>query len=138
MLKEPGMMLVLSYFVLLIVNSVVLYLANTFFPNNVVLGTANIPYLWAIKHSMGALALVGAFVIPFVRVLEKERKKNFTTTEWMLLYFIINTAGIWVIARFAEQFGLGISSWRVAVLLGLVLDFVQGFAMMRLEKMKSN
>jgi hypothetical protein len=34
--------------------------------------------------------------------------------------------GIWLVARFAEQLGLGISSWVVAAILALVFDVVQG------------
>ena len=129
------MVLVKTYFLLLIVNSVVIYLANLFFPNNVVLGTMNIPMWWAILCSMGILALLGTFAVPFVREAEFKRGgRVFSSKEWMILYFILNFIGVWVIARMATFVGLGISSWIVALILAIVLDVVQGFAMMQLEK----
>ena len=92
---------------------------------------------WSIAHSLGALALIVTLIIPFVRKYEINREKMFNSAEWMLAYFLINLAGVWLIARFPDQFGLGISSWLVAVALAVVLDFVSGMAMMRLEKYRS-
>ena len=52
----------------------------------------------------------------------------------MLLYFIVNALGLWFITRFAEQFGIGASSWKVIVVVALLLDMAQGMAMMALQK----
>lgn len=132
--NNPGLVLVISYFLLLTVNSIVIWLANLLIPNLVVLGTWHIPYGWAILHSMGTLALINTFAIPFVREMERVNGKMFTSTQWMIFYFLLNFAGIWLISRFADQFGLGISSWLIAVGLAIVVDVVQGMAMMQLEK----
>lgn len=131
------MMLVVTYFALFLVNSAVIWLANSWFPQFVVLGTLAFTTSWAIVHSMGVLALFDTLAIPFVRLYEKRRGKMLSSKEWVIAYFVINLAGVWGVARFSEQFGLGISSWLVAVVLAVVLDFLQGIVMMKLEKLRS-
>jgi hypothetical protein len=128
--------LVTSYFTILATNTIVLHFANIFFPKYMEFGTHELSYTFALFLSMGILALAGTFAIPFVRIYENMRSKMFGSKEWMGLYFLINTAGIWIIARFAFQLGFGISSWMVAVALGAVLDVAQGLAMMVLEKVR--
>ncbi len=132
--KNPGMKLVITYTTLLVVNAVILYLANTFFPKYVVLGTHSLSPLWAILLSMGTLALMGTFAIPLVRTFEERRRKMFSNNEWMIAYFLLNFVGIWVITRYSEQFGVGIRFWYVAAMLAVVMDVIQGIAMMKLEK----
>lgn len=133
--QETGFVYVVSYVAMFAVNAVVLYLANMFFPKSIVLGTHALPYFWAIGMSMGKLALIDTFAIPFVHEFENYRRKMFSTMEWMALYFVLNFAGIWVISRYSEQFGLGITSWVVAAALALVLDVVQGIVMVSIGKM---
>lgn len=133
---NPGMVFVLSYVVLFGVNAVVLLLANAFFPENVVLGTYALSPRWSVFLSMGTLALLDTFAIPFARELERMKGRPLTTQEWMVKYFFLNFAGLWLITRFSEQFGVGVTSWGVVGLLAIVLDFVQGAAMMRLETIR--
>jgi predicted outer membrane lipoprotein len=135
--NNTGLTLVITYFVLYIVNSLVILLANTLFPENVVLGTACLSLSWAIVHSMGTLAIVNTFAIPLVREYEKRAGRMLPKGQLMLVYFILNTVSVWVIARFAEQFGLGISSWIFAVLLAIVFTITQSIAMSWLEKAKT-
>lgn len=132
--KNPGLMLVYTYIVLFIVNSIVVYLANRWYPQAVVLGTGHITRGWAIVHSMGTLALIVTFAIPFVRWYEDMKGKMLTGKQWMIKYFILNFVGVWLIARFADNLGLGVASWRVVAVMAFVLDMAQGFAMMRLEE----
>lgn len=130
------MMLVCTYFVLFIINALVIWLANILFPNNIVLGTWSISKPWAIIHSMGMLTLIDTFAIPFIRMCESKYKKTLTPMHWMIVYFLINTGSIWLIARFAGEIGLGISSWIVAVFLAIVLDIFQGLGMKWVGKME--
>ncbi|OGV96638.1 hypothetical protein A2W24_01600 [Microgenomates group bacterium RBG_16_45_19] len=132
--QETGLILVITFGVLWMVNSLVLYLAHRLFPSYIVLGTANLPMWWAVLDSMAVLALLNTFTIPFVRQTEAKRGQMFSNKEWMVLYLGLNFVGIWVIARLAEFIGLGISSWMVALVLAVVLDGVQGVVMMQLEK----
>lgn len=135
--QSTGTILVLTYFALFAVNAVVLYVANMFFPKQIVLGTMSMDTTWAIVHSMAALALIGTFALPFIRQYENSRKKMLSSMEWMVYYLILNVVGVWVITRFSDQFGLGVSGWYVVVGLAVVLDIVQGAVMMGLQKMRT-
>lgn len=134
--SSDGMILVVSYLVLFVVNSIVIYLAHMLFPSLVVLGTRSLSLVWAIALSMGVLSLINTFAIPLIRVYENERKRMFSTNEWMIAYFLLNFGGIWLIARGSAQLGLGITSWLVALVLTVAFDLVQGLVMMKLEKMR--
>lgn len=132
-----SLILVWSYIALFIVNTVVVFIASVIFPLYVVLGTFNLTTSWSLIHSMTLLALANVFVIPFVREYEHRVGKMFTNNQWMAVYFVINFIGIWLIARFADQVGFGISSWLVAAVLALVLNIVQAIVMMGLEKFRA-
>ena len=126
------MMLVITYGALFAVNALVVYAANMFFPQYVVLGTATISLALAIVLSMGTLALIDTLAIPFIHEIEKLKKRMLTPMEWMIKYLILNFLGLAVITRFSYQFGLGVSSWYMIAALAIVLDLVQGIAMMEL------
>ncbi|MEP7167246.1 MAG: hypothetical protein ABI758_04675 [Candidatus Woesebacteria bacterium] len=130
-----GMTLVLSTLVLFVSNAIVLYFAQMFFPHAIVLGTHALSFWWAIFMSMGKLSLLGAAVMPFVGKYENMRHRIFSPMEWSVLYFVVNFIGLWIISRFSEQFGLGVTSWIVIAALALVLDIVQGVVMMAYGKM---
>jgi hypothetical protein len=127
--EVSGMTVVVSTAIVFVVNAIVLYLAQMFFPKNIVLGTHSLSYFWALYMSMGKLALLTAFIMPFVGKYENMRNKIFSPMEWMALYFVVNFVGIWTISRFSEQFGLGVTSWVVVLALAVVLDVAQGIAM---------
>jgi len=134
--SETGIVLVISYVLMFVTNFAVIYLGNMFFPKNIVLGTMSLTPIWSIALSMGVLTLIDTFAIPVVRVIENSRKRMFSNVDWMVAYFLINFVGVWLVARGAEQLGMGITSWVVALILALILDFVQGVVMMQLEKFK--
>jgi len=112
--------------------SVVLFFGRMFFPGSIVLGTNLISPLMAILYSMFVLSLFSVGTIPLVEVFQDMKKKKLSTTEWMLLYIVVNTIGLLIISRFAVSLGLGLSSWMVAVVLGIVISVVQGFFAMRM------
>lgn len=134
---KGGLVLVWSYLALFIVNVVVVYLASIIFPIYVVLGTFSITTGWSLIHSMGMLALLNVALIPFVREYEHKSGKMLTNVQWMGLYFVVNFVGVWLIARFADQVGFGISSWLVAAVLAVALNILQAVVMMTMEKLKS-
>lgn len=115
-----------------VAQAIILGIVSAMFPQAIVIGTHTISPLAAIINSMLTLTLFAIGAIPLLELLQDARKMLFTTTHWMLFYFALNTAGLWIISRFAEQIGLGLSSWFVAVGLGLVMTLVQGFFAMRL------
>lgn len=128
--EVSGMTLVVSTAILYVANAVVLIASQMLFPKNIVLGTHALSYFWAVFLSMSALTLLTTFVLPFVSRYENRRQRIFSPMEWMALYLGINFVGIWSITRFSEQFGLGVTSWVVVLILAIIMDIVQGAAMM--------
>ena len=118
------------FFVLLAVNSSVLWLANAFFPKMIVLGNAMLDRNWAIFLSMGMLSLIGILCVPIFEYYQAQKSKALTSMDWMVGYLVINFVAIWGITRFAEEFGMGISAWWIALILAAVMDFLQGLGMM--------
>lgn len=105
-------------------------LSNLFFPKAVILGNHLLsPFVGAV-YAMAMVALIAVGVMPVVEYLIKENKWKFSSTHWLLLYWVVNAGSMWLVGRFAEIVGLGISSWMVAVLVGLALNLVQGGLMM--------
>lgn len=136
--KNPGLTLFITLDLLFLVNAIVILLANYFFPNHVVLGTGHITKFWAILHAVFTLSFINAFAVPVIREIEKYKGRMLKSSEWMVKYLVLNFVSLWVIARFAEQLGLGLSSWLVALVLAAVLDVAQGMAMMWFEKIRLN
>lgn len=117
------------YLVTFTVNALVLYVANMLFPKNVVLGNMSLSMPWAIILSSGALAILGILAVPVIEYAQ-EKMGPFEMMHWIGAYLVINFASIWVITRFAEQFGFGISAWWVGLILAGVTDFLQGMGTM--------
>ena len=134
--KNTGIMMPISFLVSFLVSGLVVYLASMYFPTKVVLGTMSISPIWAIIHSIGSLALIVTFSVPFIREYENYSKKMFKDKDWFFAYFFINFIGIWLVTRFAEQLGFGVSSIWVVAVLAAILDVVQGIAMMSVEKFR--
>jgi hypothetical protein len=129
---QHGLMMILTLITLFIVNNLVLHVANMIFPDQIVLGSASVSHWWAMYHSMFKLSVICTMVMPLVTMYEWKNKVVFTPKQWMVTYFVINFGALWIISRFAENFGLGFSSWFVILLFAGVLDMVQGMAMMAL------
>jgi hypothetical protein len=132
--NNPGMMFVISFVLVALVNFVVIWFANKWFPNNVVVGTAALTPFWATLLFAGALSLLTVLFIPFLTWWEMMRKRNFAPHEMMIVYLLFNFASVWFITRKAEVFGVGVTSWMVVLGLALVLDIFQGLVMMQVEK----
>ncbi len=134
---QHGLMIIYSFITLFIVNNLVLHLANMLFPENIVLGTASISHWWAMYHSMLKFTMISIFVMLLVTVYEWKNKVVFTPKQWMGTYLVVNFVSLWCISRFADNLGLGFSSWFVILLFAAVLDMAQGMSMMALgEKSK--
>lgn len=134
--QNSGIVMVISFLVLWLVNAVVIYLINAVWGEALVLGTLHLGKTAALLMSSGALALINTFTIPFVNEYESRRGRPMTSSDWMVAYFVINFVGVWLVSRMAVQLGLGISAWWVAAVVAVVLDVVQGIVMMQMEKMR--
>lgn len=133
---NPGMILVPSFFLLFASSSLALLAANALFPSNVVLGTMSLSPGWAVALSMGTLSTFLTLAIPFSDVLEKWKGGLLTPLDWMLNYFLLNAALLWLISRASDVFGLGISSWYVVAALAMAFDVAQTVVMVGLEKVR--
>lgn len=130
-----GMMLAI-FGVLFVVHSIVIYVANMFFPGAVALGTNLIPPMIALLYSMFVFTLIVLGAMPLIEAYESSQESSIGTMGWMMIYFVLNFIGLWIVARFAEMLGLGIASWQVVATLALVLDVVQGVALTSMMKQK--
>lgn len=134
---QHGLMVIYSFITLFLVNNLVLHVANVLFPESIVLGTASITHWWAMYHSMFKLTVICIFAMLLVTVCEWKNKVVFSPKQWMGTYLVVNFVALWCISRYADNLGLGFSSWFVILLFAGVLDMVQGMAMMALgEKSK--
>ena len=133
---KQGVMIVLSYIVLFICNVLVIYLANLLFPTKIVLGTFALTPFWSLMLAGTKLSLIGLLVMLLVPYKEWKTKKDFAPMDWMKLYFVVNTLSVYLITRYAEIYGFGVSSWVVVLALAVFMDIVQGIAMMQLSKLK--
>lgn len=137
LMENPGIVLVISFFIVMIVNAVVIYFANSLMPQQVVLGTYSISHTWAIILSSAALSLLTTFLMPFINMYETKMKRLWTPPELIAMYLVINFVAIWLVTRFSEIFGLGVSSWFVVLILAVVMDLLQGMVMMGFEKVRT-
>lgn len=128
--SNPNAQMSITFFLIWLVNVLVIGLANVVFPNNIVLGTMSLSYYMALLLSSGVLAWVATLVLPLFTEIEIHKQMVLTPQHWMLGYLIINVVSLWVLARLAEAIGLGISSWVYVLGMAAVLDFVQGMVMM--------
>jgi hypothetical protein len=132
---QHGLMMLYTFIILFLTNSLVLILAHALSPEHVVLGTYSISYWWAIYHSMFKLTVINVFVMPLVTYYEWKNGVTATPKQWMLTYLIVNFVAIWCITRFSESLGLGVTSWFVVLVLAAVFDMVQGLVMMQVGKL---
>lgn len=134
--SSTGMFFTVSYLVMFAVGYLVLYLGNMWFPHQIVLGTMSVTPMWALCLGAGKLALAATLTMPFFNEWEARRGRILESYEWMIGYAIINFIAIWLLGRAADILGVGFSSWLVVLVLALVLDLIQGIAMMTMEKIR--
>lgn len=103
-------------------NFLVIYLANSMYPTLWVLGNASLTPLKAIIFSSFLLTVAGKVareVFPKWGIKVSGRLNKF------LLYWVVNSAALWLIARMAFLTGFGISAYYYALLLGFVAGIGQ-------------
>ncbi|MFC1710364.1 hypothetical protein ACFL0F_01745 [Patescibacteria group bacterium] len=112
----------LSFIIHWLFNSAIIYLISRLLPLNVVLGN-----FWL--NSFLA-ALMTGILLTFLAHIKKELFKvvginikgrfiNF------IIYFAINTFGIWILARIPNVSGIGISTYYYAIGVGFILNVFQ-------------
>jgi hypothetical protein len=122
----PFNWLVMFFVAFLVVHTLVMYAANMLFPQSVVLGTNTISSFTGLLYSMTVFTFITVGAMPVIESIQRSQNVKFSNTHWMVFYFAINFVGLWLVARFAEQLGLGLASWKVVAALAVVLDVAQG------------
>lgn len=119
---------------LFVTHAVVIYVASLMFPEAVVLGTNTISPMMAVLYSVFVFTLIVVAAMPVIDAYQTAQRKVLSNMQWMVIYFVLNFVGLWLVARFAEQLGLGLASKYVVLALALGLDIVQGLIVTTLMK----
>jgi hypothetical protein len=136
--RNPGLIYSISFLLIAAVNAVVIYVANMWFPEQVVLSTMSISHGWAVALSAGMISLLTVLVMPLFREIEEMKGRDLTPAEMIAGYLVINFLAVWLVTRVSEIFGLGVSSWMVVLALAAVLDLAQGIVMMGFESVRKS
>ena len=134
--SNPNAYLVTTFFLLWLVNGLIVSLANVLMPEKLVLGTMSLSYLPALLLSSGVLAWIASITMPLFTEIEIRKQMVLAPQHWLLGYLIINIVGIWVVTRFADILGFGVASWMYVIALAIVLDIAQGMTMMAYGEMQ--
>lgn len=120
-----------------LVNSVIFYFAPYVFVALVVTGNARLGPFMAAVVSGFILTVADVITMPIFESLKIKLKDKW---QWSLAYLFVNVLGVWVIARYADLTGVGISSAWVAVLMGVIFNLAQWgvWKMMAGSSKKSN
>lgn len=111
------------------INFVALYVVSLVFPNSLVIGNAQLAPVYALAISSLVLTLLLSLVGPAINSLKIKIKGN---AKLSIVYTLVNIVSLWIIARGANYTGLGISSFYVAIALGLLLSVLQYIAWKKL------
>jgi uncharacterized membrane protein YadS len=110
------------WLIMAVANAIVIYLASLLFPMLVVLGNDKVPNILALLFTALLLTLILSLVAPVSKILKLKVTGDLSINT---TYGIANIAGLWVLGRLASFIGLGISSFVVAIVLGVILSIVQ-------------
>ncbi len=108
-----------------VVNSLLIYLANLWLPSNFVLGNARWSPLVAVVLAGLAITIIVVVTTSVKIVLNRVAPALDSMPLTLVYYFFANFAAIWIVARMAEIFGLGISKFTYVAGLALVADVAQ-------------
>lgn len=123
----------LRFVLVWLANSLLIYLAATVYPSNFALGTAFVPTGIAPLAAGLVLTLICKVGKGLVKSLGVELKGRYSK---FLYYWLVNSIGIWVVARFSTYTGLGISAYYWAVGLGFVASILQWLLRQAFKKSK--
>lgn len=92
--------------------------------------------LTGLLQSMAVFSLLTVAASPVIEAVADQMKYKLSFLHWIVLYAGINFGGLWITGRFAEQLGLGVSSWIVVLILAVIMDFAQGAAVALTQEKK--
>ncbi len=108
-----------------VINSALFYFSPYVLTGMVVTGNARLaPFLASIISGF-LLSCADSLVMPVFEGLKIKLKDEW---QWMLAFLLTNILGVWVIARYADLTGVGVSTGWTAILLGLSINIAQWIA----------
>jgi uncharacterized membrane protein YvlD (DUF360 family) len=111
-----------NFLVFWVLNLVVFFVAHWLFREQVVFGNILLPY-WAALLVASFLQTGVVFLVKPILVRSGLKLKG--DLNWVLIYTVANIVTVWVLARLAFLTGFGISSFIVAIVLGIILIICQ-------------
>ncbi|MEK7166541.1 MAG: hypothetical protein AAB874_07070 [Patescibacteria group bacterium] len=111
-----------GFIVFWLVNSAIFYFSPFMFGILVATGNARLAPFMASIISGFLITIADALTLPIFERLGIELKDEW---QWTLAYLFVNVLSIWVIARYADLTGVGITNAWVAVLLGVIFNLLQ-------------
>ena len=122
----------IKFLIVWAVNSGIIFLANSYYPDSFVLGNA------VMTPTMAGI-LTGFFLTLFTR-FTKTFSRKFSGNRFRMFgyYFLANSVGIWIIARVSVVTGFGIPAFYWAFYLGVVATFAQWLVRQVFKKFKLN
>jgi hypothetical protein len=130
----PFNWLVIMYAVLLVVHLIVFAVLGFVFPNVMVFGTHQVSVLAGLLMSSIVFTFLTIGAIPVIEAVQSTLKIKLSNMQWMVAYYVLDFVSLWVLARFAEQLGMGISSWKAIAFIAILFDCAQGLAITSLMK----
>ena len=112
----------LLWIIIMFVDMAVIFTAQLIYPDSLVLGNANLSPFASLLVVSFFLTLLISLIPPLIRSLKIKIEDDLSLA---IFYALVNISGLWLIARGAHYTGFGISSFFVAVVLGVVLNIVQ-------------
>lgn len=106
-----------------LVNTLVLYLANLYFPEHIVFGNIIISYWQAILSTAFGVTIAHILFEP----IAEELKFVFHKHNWSTVFFVVNTGAIYLLARtpLSKSVGIGIVAFWVVIILGVAVTGAQ-------------
>lgn len=105
-----------------LVNSLIFYFAPFVLNGMVVVGNVRLASFMASVISGFLLTLAVSVTMPIFTSLKIKLTDEW---QWALAYLFVNVVALWVIARYADLTGFGISNAWVAIILGVVFNLAQ-------------
>lgn len=105
-----------------LVNSISFLVVRSLVPDLLVVGNVSLSPTTAAFLSGLLLAVAVMLVEPILKVLKIEVNKQ---SSWGLIYLVVNAEVIWAMGRLADFTGIGLASFWIAILLGIVVTVLQ-------------
>lgn len=120
------------FFVYFFVDLIILLSTAVMIPTLLVLGNNLVTPLMALILASFLLSFFVVSTVPIMELIVSRFEYEFTSRDWMAIFVAINVFFLWLLARFAQVVGMGISSWMVALVIGIVLSLIQGWSVRNL------